>query len=100
MGCDICYTNHAEADQDDMDNLLTLLGVANVNFIMGIPGSDDVMLNYQSTSFHDALYVRNVLGLRRAPEFEAWLESMRIVGPRGMLLNQSASQPLLEWMSA
>jgi len=100
MGCDICYTNHAEADQDDMDNLLTLLGVANVNFIMGIPGADDVMLNYQSTSFHDALYVRNVLGLRRAPEFEAWLESMRIVDPRGALLNQSAAQPLLEWMSA
>ena len=100
MGCDICYTNHAEADQDDMDNLLTLLGVANVNFIMGIPGADDVMLNYQSTSFHDALYVRNVLGLRRAPEFEAWLESMRIADPRGALLNQSASQPLLEWMSA
>ncbi|MDN7180854.1 ethanolamine ammonia-lyase subunit EutB [Caballeronia sp. SEWSISQ10-4 2] len=100
MGCDICYTNHAEADQDDMDNLLTLLGVANVNFIMGIPGADDVMLNYQSTSFHDALYVRNVLGLRRAPEFEAWLESMRIVDPRGALLNQSAPQPLLEWMSA
>lgn len=67
MGCDICYTNHAEADQDDMDNLLTLLGVAGVNFIMGIPGADDVMLNYQSTSFHDALYVREVLGLRRAP---------------------------------
>jgi ethanolamine ammonia-lyase large subunit len=83
-----------------MDNLLTLLGVANVNFIMGIPGADDVMLNYQSTSFHDALYVRNVLGLRRAPEFEAWLESMRIVDPRGALLNQSAAQPLLEWMSA
>jgi len=100
MGCDICYTNHAEADQDDMDNLLTLLGVANVNFIMGIPGSDDVMLNYQSTSFHDALYVRKVLGLRRAPEFEAWLESMRIVDPLGILLNQSAPQPLLEWMSA
>jgi ethanolamine ammonia-lyase large subunit len=100
MGCDICYTNHAEADQDDMDNLLTLLGVANVNFIIGIPGADDVMLNYQSTSFHDALYVRNVLGLRRAPEFEAWLESMRIADPRGMLLNQSATQPLLEWMSA
>jgi ethanolamine ammonia-lyase large subunit len=100
MGCDICYTNHAEADQDDMDNLLTLLGVANVNFIMGVPGADDVMLNYQSTSFHDALYVRNVLGLRRAPEFEAWLESMRIVDARGVLLNQSAPQPLLEWMSA
>jgi ethanolamine ammonia-lyase large subunit len=99
MGCDICYTNHAEADQDDMDNLLTLLGVANVNFIMGIPGSDDVMLNYQSTSFHDALYIRNVLGLRRAPEFEAWLESMQITDRRGALLIPSAPQPLLEWMS-
>jgi len=73
MGCDVCYTNHAEADQDDMDTLLTLLGVAGVNYIMGVPGADDVMLNYQSTSFHDALYVRRVLGLRAAPEFEAWL---------------------------
>jgi ethanolamine ammonia-lyase large subunit len=74
MGCDVCYTNHAEADQDDMDGLLTLLGVAGVNYIMGVPGADDVMLNYQSTSFHDALYVRRVLGLRPAPEFEAWLD--------------------------
>ncbi|HWT67117.1 MAG TPA: ethanolamine ammonia-lyase subunit EutB [Terracidiphilus sp.] len=73
MGCDVCYTNHAEADQDDMDALLTLLGAAGVNYIMGVPGADDVMLNYQSTSFHDALYVRRVLGLRPAPEFEAWL---------------------------
>ena len=73
MGCDVCYTNHAEADQDDMDTLLTLLGVAGVNYIMGVPGADDVMLNYQSTSFHDALYLRSVLGLRPAPEFEAWL---------------------------
>ena len=73
MGCDICYTNHAEADQDDMDMLLTLLTAAGCNFIMGIPGSDDVMLNYQTTSFHDALYAREVLGLRMAPEFEAWL---------------------------
>ncbi len=73
MGVDVCYTNHAEADQDDMDNLLTLLGVAGCNFIMGIPGSDDIMLNYQSTSFHDALYVRKVLGLKPAPEFEQWL---------------------------
>src|SRR5450631_434720 len=100
LGVDVCYTNHAEADQDDMDTLLTLLGVAGVTFIMGVPGADDVMLNYQSTSFHDALYLRNVLGLKRAPEFEAWLESMRIVGPRGMLLNQSAPPPLLEWISA
>ncbi len=73
MGCDVCYTNHAEADQDDMDTLLTLLGAAGVNYIMGVPGADDVMLNYQSTSFHDALYVRRVLGLKPAPEFEAWL---------------------------
>src|SRR6202521_4526946 len=73
MGCDICYTNHAEADQDDMDVLLTLLGAAGVNYIMGVPGADDIMLNYQSTSFHDALYLRQVLGLRPAPEFEAWL---------------------------
>ncbi|MBV8261001.1 MAG: ethanolamine ammonia-lyase subunit EutB, partial [Paraburkholderia sp.] len=104
MGCDICYTNHAEADQDDMDNLLTLLGVAGINFIMGIPGADDVMLNYQSTSFHDALYVRDVLGLRRAPEFEEWLESMQITDARGALLSASAQQPLLEgardWMGA
>ena len=78
MGCDICYTNHAEADQDDMDALLTLLGVAGCSYIMGIPGSDDVMLNYQSTSFHDALYARRVLGLRPAPEFEEWLERMGI----------------------
>jgi len=74
MGCDVCYTNHAEADQDDMDALLTMLGVAGCNYIMGVPGADDVMLHYQSTSFHDALYVRSVLGLRPAPEFEAWLE--------------------------
>ncbi|WP_312920144.1 ethanolamine ammonia-lyase subunit EutB [Stutzerimonas nitrititolerans] len=79
MGCDICYTNHAEADQDDMDMLLTLLGAAGINFIMGIPGSDDVMLNYQTTSFHDALYARQVLGLRVAPEFEAWLAKMNIL---------------------
>lgn len=73
MGCDVCYTNHAEADQNDMDVLLTLLSVAGINFVMGIPGSDDVMLNYQTTSFHDALYVRKVLGLKPAPEFEDWL---------------------------
>ncbi|WP_305782174.1 ethanolamine ammonia-lyase subunit EutB [Acidobacterium sp. S8] len=85
MGCDICYTNHAEADQDDMDTLLTLLAVAGVNFIMGVPGADDIMLNYQSTSFHDALYVRSVLGLKRAPEFEAWLEKMGITSQDGNL---------------
>jgi ethanolamine ammonia-lyase large subunit len=73
MGCDICYTNHAEADQDDMDMLLTQFAAAGGTFIMGVPGSDDIMLNYQSTSFHDALFIRQVLGLKPAPEFEAWL---------------------------
>ncbi|MBZ8140205.1 ethanolamine ammonia lyase large subunit [Rubrivivax gelatinosus] len=81
MGCDVCYTNHAEADQDDMDTLLTLLGVAGCSFVMGVPGADDVMLNYQSSSFHDALYLRRALGLRPAPEFERWLEAMRITEP-------------------
>ena len=86
MGCDVCYTNHAEADQNDMDMLLTLLGVAGINFVMGIPGSDDVMLNYQTTSFHDALYVRKVLGARPAPEFEAWLEGVGIFSGDGRIL--------------
>ncbi len=80
MGCDVCYTNHAEADQDDMDTLLTMLGVAGCNFIMGVPGADDIMLNYQSTSFHDSHYLRQVLGLKPSPEFEEWLEHMRIMG--------------------
>lgn len=83
MGVDVCYTNHAEADQNDMDNLLTLLGVAGVSFVMGVPGADDIMLNYQSTSFHDALYVRDVLGVRPAPEFEAWLGGMDMLDARG-----------------
>ncbi|MCR8550968.1 ethanolamine ammonia-lyase subunit EutB [Salipiger sp. P9] len=83
MGCDICYTNHMEADQNDMDQLLTLLGVAGVSFIMGIPGSDDVMLNYQTTSFHDALYARRVLKLRPAPEFERWLDETGILPDDG-----------------
>ncbi|GAB3481668.1 ethanolamine ammonia-lyase subunit EutB [Marinomonas epiphytica] len=78
MGCDVCYTNHAQADQNDMDNLLTLLGVAGCTFIMGIPGSDDIMLNYQTTSFHDALYARRALNLKPAPEFDAWLKNMEI----------------------
>ena len=79
MGCDVCYTNHAEADQNDMDTLMTLLGVAGVTFIMGIPGSDDIMLNYQTTSFHDALYLRRVLGLKPTPEFDDWLQRMAIL---------------------
>ncbi len=78
MGCDVCYTNHAEADQDDIDNLLTLLAAAGCNYIMGVPNSDDIMLNYQSTSFQDALYARDLLGLRPAPEFEAWFARMEI----------------------
>ncbi|KAF5069057.1 Ethanolamine ammonia-lyase heavy chain [anaerobic digester metagenome] len=86
MGVDVCYTNHADADQDDMDALLTLLGAAGCNFIMGIPGADDIMLNYQSTSFHDAAYLRKLLGKRPAPEFEAWLESMGIHDDAGALL--------------
>jgi ethanolamine ammonia-lyase large subunit len=95
MGVDVCYTNHAEADQDDMDNLLTLLGVAGCNFIMGIPGSDDIMLNYQSTSFHDALYLRNVLGLRPAPEFEQWLMKQGIVDLKGELLTVNPMHKLI-----
>jgi ethanolamine ammonia-lyase large subunit len=86
MGCDVCYTNHAEADQDDMDVLLTLLGNAGVNYVMGVPGADDVMLNYQSTSFHDALYLRAQLGLRPAPEFEEWLAAAQPELPRMMAL--------------
>ncbi|OYQ30172.1 ethanolamine ammonia lyase large subunit [Sandarakinorhabdus cyanobacteriorum] len=85
MGLDICYTNHAEADQNDMDAILTLAGVAGVNFIMGVPGADDIMLNYQSTSFHDALYLRDVLGLKPAPEFEAWLLANGITDAAGRL---------------
>lgn len=96
MGCDVCYTNHAEADQDDMDTLLTLFGVAGIQFIMGVPGADDIMLNYQSTSFHDALYLRDTLGLRPAPEFEAWLQSMGIVDAAGRLQDATARQPLLQ----
>ncbi len=95
MGCDICYTNHAEADQDDMDNLLVLLASAGLNFMMGVPGADDVMLNYQSTSFHDALFVRKLLGLKRAPEFEAWLEQMGITDASGELLPAAKGQTLL-----
>ena len=94
MGVDVCYTNHAEADQDDMDNLLTLLGVAGCNYIMGVPGADDIMLGYQSTSFHDSHYLRQVLGLKPAPEFEAWLEKMRIASA-GRLHDVSEQHTLL-----
>ena len=83
MGCDICYTNHAQADQNDMDNLLTLLASAHCQFIMGIPGSDDIMLNYQTTSFHDALYIRQLFGARPAPEFDTWLKQQKIFTDSG-----------------
>ena len=95
LGVDVCYTNHAEADQDDMDTLLTLLGVAGVTYIMGVPGADDIMLNYQSTSFHDALYVRRALGLKPAPEFEDWLLRMQLTDTGGRLRAPAAGQPLL-----
>ena len=97
MGVDICYTNHAEADQDDMDTLLTLLGVAGINYIMGVPGSDDIMLGYQSTSFHDALYIRRVLGKRPAPEFETWLKKMGVTDERGDLIRHADVQALLKF---
>jgi ethanolamine ammonia-lyase large subunit len=86
MGCDVCYTNHAEVDQDDMDAMLTMLGVAGVNYIMGVPGGDDIMLSYQSTSFHDALYLRQLLNLRPAPEFEIWLERRKAELPEMLAL--------------
>ena len=95
LGCDVCYTNHAEADGDDMDTLMTLLATAGLSFLMGVPGADDVMLNYQSTSFHDALYLRELLGLKRAPEFEAWLQRMHITDARGRLQRVASGHPLL-----
>lgn len=95
LGVDVCYTNHAEADQDDMDTLLTLLGAAGCTYVMGVPGADDVMLNYQSTSFHDQLYIREVLGLRRAPEFEEWLARIGLTGADGALLPGGAAARLL-----
>ena len=93
LGVDVCYTNHAEADQNDMDNLLTLLAAAGVTFIMGVPGADDIMLNYQSTSFHDALYVRDLFGLRPAPEFDAWLRQTGLTGPDGRLTGDGGLLP-------
>jgi len=96
LGCDVCYTNHAEADQDDMDNLLTLLVAGGLTYIMGVPGADDIMLNYQSTSFHDALYAREVFGLSHAPEFAGWLNKMDITNQLGKLQITKAQNPLLE----
>ncbi len=99
LGVDVCYTNHAEADQDDMDTLLTLLGTAGVTYVMGIPGADDVMLNYQSTSFHDQLYLREVTGLKRAPEFAAWLARMGLTDADGAL-RPGGGAPLLSGIAA
>jgi len=95
LGCDVCYTNHAEADQDDMDTLLTLLGTAGVNFIMGVPGADDIMLNYQSTSFHDALYLRELLDLKRAPEFADWMTRAGLADADGRLRPVTEAPALL-----
>ncbi len=95
MGCDVCYTNHANVDQDDMDNLLSLLGMAGCNFVMGVPGADDVMLHYQSTSYHDQLYLRQLLGLKHAPEFEAWLQGMNLIDDDGKLLPEAARHRLM-----
>jgi ethanolamine ammonia-lyase large subunit len=95
IGCDVCYTNHAEADQDDMDTLLLLLAAAGVTFVIAVPGADDVMLNYQSLSFHDALFARSVLGLKRAPEFEQWLVDIGIAREDGSILPVPAGHPLL-----
>lgn len=96
LGCDVCYTNHAEADQDDMDTLLTLLATAGLTYLMGISGADDIMLNYQRTSFHDALYVRELLGLKHAPEFGEWLARMKILDTQGRLCDASRQHPLLQ----
>ena len=98
LGCDVCYTNHAEADQDDMDTLMTLLANAGLTFIMGIPGADDIMLNYQTTSFHDALYLRKILGLRAAPEFEKWLKQMNIMDEKGNVQPVTQANRMLQNM--
>jgi ethanolamine ammonia-lyase large subunit len=100
MGCDICYTNHAEADQDDMDNLLMLLVAAGVTYVMGVPGADDVMLNYQSTSFHDVLTARRIFGRAPAPEFAAWLSAVGLTDERSELRQGAlpdAFLPMLAW---
>ena len=96
MGCDVCYTNHTNADQDDMDNLLSLLGLAGCNFTMGVPGADDVMLHYQSTSFHDQLYIRQLLGLKHAPEFEKWLQNIHLMDDNGRMIESKKGFKLLQ----
>jgi ethanolamine ammonia-lyase large subunit len=100
MGLDICYTNHIKADQDDMDLTLTALGAAGCTYVMGVPGADDIMLNYQSTSYHDVAYLRKILGKLPAPEFQEWLENMGIHDERGALLKPRPGLPLLEMESS
>ncbi len=95
MGCDACYTNHAEADQNDMDTLMVLLGAAGCTYLMGVPGADDIMLNYQSTSYHDVRFLQTTLGLRPAPEFEAWLQAQGITEPQNNQLARSGHTNLL-----
>ncbi len=94
MGCDVCHTNHAEADADDMDALLAMLVAAGVTFVMGVPGADDIMLGYQSTSFHDALAMRELLGRRPAPEFEAWLENQGLLDRAGRVRPHGLPAPM------
>jgi ethanolamine ammonia-lyase large subunit len=96
MGCDVCYTNHANADQDDMDTLMILLANAGVSFLMGLPAGDDIMLSYQSTSFHDILYLRELCGLAPAPEFELWLQTMELMDSRGKMVSVSKQHALLK----
>lgn len=100
MGCDVCYTNHADADQDDMDSLMTLLTVAGCSFLIAVPGSDDIMLNYQSLSFHDVLHLRSIFGLKPAPEFEMWLEKMGILTPEGRIRELSIADPPISGLLA
>jgi ethanolamine ammonia-lyase large subunit len=95
MGCDVCYTNHAEADQDDMDSLMTLLAVAGVNFLIAVPGADDVMLNYQSLSFHDILGLRHLMNLKPAPEFSHWLSRMALLDGQGRLAPPALANALV-----
>ena len=98
MGCDVCYTNHAEADQDDMDNLMTLLTTAGVTFIIAVPGADDVMLNYQSLSYHDILYLRSTFGVKPAPEFERWLEHTDMIDSAGRMRLPTPQNKALRWL--
>jgi ethanolamine ammonia-lyase large subunit len=100
MGCDVCYTNHAEADQDDMDALLALLVASGVNFVMGVPGADDIMLGYQSTSFHDALAMRDLMGRKPAPEFESWLQQQGLRDANGRVRPERVPAPLQRLLGA